>query len=227
MFISAPTPLPFAFSDANSGGRSSSFSNSIVIVRPPEPERDLDLRRPVPVVLDLEALDARHQLRHLRRVVEHAPRPSARGASNSFAPTTFTRRHLDVRPRRLRIAEHLPDPVVRIAAVVHDRRRRRGAMRPGSPRRRVDAAAAALAHPLRAERRERRRRLDAPGLERRHVERVRHVVVVEVGRQQRSRPRRRRRSRAIAAPIACAVAPCTWPSTICGWMRVPQSSTAA
>ena len=48
----------------------------------------------------------------------------------------------------------------------------------------VDRRAAALAHALRPERRERRRRLDLAGLERRHVHRVRHVVVVEVGRQQ-------------------------------------------
>ena len=48
----------------------------------------------------------------------------------------------------------------------------------------VDPAAAALAHPLGPERRERGRRLDRRGLERRHVERVRHVVVVEVGRQE-------------------------------------------
>ena len=43
-----------------------------------EPERDLHLRRPVPVVLDLEALDARHQLRHLRGVVQHLPDDVAR-----------------------------------------------------------------------------------------------------------------------------------------------------
>ena len=48
----------------------------------------------------------------------------------------------------------------------------------------VDPSAAALAHPLRAERRERRRRLDRGRLERRHVQRVRDVVVVEVRRQQ-------------------------------------------
>ena len=66
----------------------------------------------------------------------------------------------------------------------------------------------------------------AAGLQRRHVERVRHVVVVEVGRQQvpvlvvGERLVRR-------GAEACAVAPITWPSTICGWIRVPQSSTAA
>jgi hypothetical protein len=41
--------------------------------QPTEPERDLHLRLPVALVLDLEALDARHQLRHLRRIVEDLP----------------------------------------------------------------------------------------------------------------------------------------------------------
>ena len=31
----------------------------------------------------------------------------------------------------------------------------------------------------------------------------------------------------VAAPMACAVAPMTWPSTICGLTRLPQSSTTA
>ena len=48
----------------------------------------------------------------------------------------------------------------------------------------VDAGSAALAHALRAERREGRWRLERTGLERWHVERVGHVVVVEVRRQQ-------------------------------------------
>src|SRR5262249_38650108 len=38
-----------------------------------EPERDLHVRDPVAVVLDVERLDAGHQLRHLRRVVEAVP----------------------------------------------------------------------------------------------------------------------------------------------------------
>ena len=46
--------------------------------QPAEPERNLHLRLPVPVVLDLEALDAGHQLRHLGRVVQHLPDDGAR-----------------------------------------------------------------------------------------------------------------------------------------------------
>src|SRR5262249_11423440 len=42
-------------------------------LQPAEAERDLHLRLPVLVVLDLEALHARHQLRHLRGVVDHVP----------------------------------------------------------------------------------------------------------------------------------------------------------
>src|SRR3954447_2044729 len=38
-----------------------------------EPERDLDVRTPVPVVLDVERLDTRHRLGHLRRIVQDAP----------------------------------------------------------------------------------------------------------------------------------------------------------
>src|SRR5262249_42889848 len=38
-----------------------------------EPEGNLHLGPPVLVVLDLEALDTRHQLRHLGRVVDHVP----------------------------------------------------------------------------------------------------------------------------------------------------------
>ena len=65
-----------------------------------EPERDLHLRLPVPVVLDLEALDARHQLRHLRRVVEHLPDDLARRgellrALDLHAGTTFTLARVD------------------------------------------------------------------------------------------------------------------------------------
>ena len=48
----------------------------------------------------------------------------------------------------------------------------------------VDTGAAALAHPLRAERREGRRALDVAGLEWRHVEGVRDVIVVEVRGEQ-------------------------------------------
>src|SRR6266536_1115766 len=44
-----------------------------VELQPAHPERDLDRGRPVPVVLDLEALDPGEQLRHLRGVVEDVP----------------------------------------------------------------------------------------------------------------------------------------------------------
>ena len=47
-------------------------------LQPAEPERHLDLRAPVRVVRDLEALHAGHRLRHLRRVVDHAPDDLAR-----------------------------------------------------------------------------------------------------------------------------------------------------
>ena len=38
-----------------------------------EAERDLHVRPPMPLVLDVEGLDARHRLRHLRRVVQNLP----------------------------------------------------------------------------------------------------------------------------------------------------------
>src|SRR5437588_11076799 len=38
-----------------------------------EAERDLHVRGPVAIVLDVEALDARHRLRHRGRIVEYAP----------------------------------------------------------------------------------------------------------------------------------------------------------
>src|SRR6476646_6790951 len=43
-----------------------------------EAERDLDIRRPVLRVVDVEALDAGHRLRHRGRIVEHAPHRVAR-----------------------------------------------------------------------------------------------------------------------------------------------------
>jgi hypothetical protein len=42
-------------------------------LQPAEAERDLDLRRPMAFVDDLEALDARHQLGHLGRLVDDTP----------------------------------------------------------------------------------------------------------------------------------------------------------
>src|SRR5207249_7968123 len=43
-----------------------------------EPERDLDVRLPVPLVGDVEALDAGHRLRHRGGVVQHLPHSRAR-----------------------------------------------------------------------------------------------------------------------------------------------------
>jgi hypothetical protein len=65
-----------------------------------EPERDLHLRLPVPVVADLESLDTRHQLRHLRRIVQHLPHDAARGrqllrALQLHADTTDTFARVD------------------------------------------------------------------------------------------------------------------------------------
>src|SRR5205814_1176542 len=74
-----------------------------------------------------------------------------------------------------------------------------------------------------------------------------HLEALDTGHRRRHRRRvvhhlpdrrARRIERALAlhvhrsatstmSPSACAVAPMTCPSTICGWMRTPQSSTAA
>src|SRR3954467_8420049 len=50
-----------------------------------EPERDLDVRTPVPVVLDVERLDTRHRLGHLRRIVQDAPDRRPRRVELSLA----------------------------------------------------------------------------------------------------------------------------------------------
>src|SRR5262249_51564326 len=50
-----------------------------------EPERDLHVRSPVVLVVDVEALDPRHRLRHRRRVVEDAPHRRARGRERPLA----------------------------------------------------------------------------------------------------------------------------------------------
>ena len=135
-----------------------------------EAERDLHVRRPVPVVVDVEALDAGHRLRHRRRVVQHLPDRRARRVEVALAGDVHAFASCSSRQTRW---YGLWLSVTTCAGRVLDR---------GADR--VDPGAAALAHALRAERRERRRALDRAGRERRHVERVRDVVVVEVGRQQ-------------------------------------------
>ena len=135
-----------------------------------EAERDLHVRRPVPVVVDVEALDAGHRLRHRLRVVQHLPDRRARRLEGALAGDVHALASCSSRQTRW---YGLWLSVTTCAGRVLDR---------GADR--VDARAAALAHALRAERRERRRALDRAGRERRHVERVRDVVVVEVGRQQ-------------------------------------------
>ena len=166
MSISAPTPLPLACSRANSGSRSSIFSKLIDMRSAAEPERHLHLRAPVAVVRDVEALDAGHQLGHLRRVVEDAPRRRSRGAANDLVPSTFIDATPPTRARASRPGRCSSSQTrwYGLRAVVDDR----PAGRPQRVLQRgadgVDAGAAALAHALRAERRERRRRLDVAGL---------------------------------------------------------------
>ena len=55
-----------------------------------EAERDLHVRRPAPVVVDVEALDARHRLRHRRGVVQHLPDGRRAARRRSRSPETFT-----------------------------------------------------------------------------------------------------------------------------------------
>ena len=86
-----------------------------------EAERDLHVRRPAPVVVDVEALDAGHRLRHRRRVVQHLPHRRRAARRRSRSPETFTP-----------LLQQPPDALVRVVAVGHDLRR----SRPGSPRRR-------------------------------------------------------------------------------------------
>jgi hypothetical protein len=50
-----------------------------------EAERDLHVRRPVPVVVDVEALDARHRLRHRLGIVQHLPDRGPRRGEGALA----------------------------------------------------------------------------------------------------------------------------------------------
>src|SRR5438067_8599221 len=50
-----------------------------------EPERDLHVRGPAPLVVDVEALDARHRLRHRRRVVQDLPHGRPRRRERALA----------------------------------------------------------------------------------------------------------------------------------------------
>jgi len=50
-----------------------------------EPERDLHVRRPAPLVVHVEALDARHRLRHRGGIVQHLPHGLARRREVPFA----------------------------------------------------------------------------------------------------------------------------------------------
>src|SRR5262249_11565267 len=61
-----------------------------------EAEWDLDVRRPAPVVVDVERLDARHRLRERGRVVQDVPDRAARRLERALArdihvPTPVTR----------------------------------------------------------------------------------------------------------------------------------------
>src|SRR5262245_4075314 len=75
-------------------------------LEPAEAERHLHLGRPVAVVDDLEALDAGHQARHLRRIVDHVPHDLA-GGGQLLGPLDL---HLDstvtVAPLPLRSISH-------------------------------------------------------------------------------------------------------------------------
>ena len=171
MFIIAPTPLPLTASFANSGSRSSTFSMSTFIFRPPRPSGIFTFavqcrsswtsKLSTPGIVF--AIDS-GSFSTCQTVARGASNVALAGDVHALAPPAAAARRAGTgcgcRSR--------PAPVASwIAAQI--------AWMPG---------AAALAHALRAERRERRRALDRAGRERRHVERVRHVVVVEVGRQQ-------------------------------------------
>src|SRR5439155_19692205 len=128
-----------------------------------------------------------------RRLASSAPSTPGRSGSATrlpAAPRTCARPggscapDLDELARALGVLEQLPDAAVRVVAVADDRVAVAAQRILDGGADRVDAGAAALAHALRAERRERRGGLDVAGAERRHVERVRDVVVVEVRRQQ-------------------------------------------
>ena len=67
MLMSAPTPLPFALQRGELEAALLELRELDRHLQAAEPERDLHFGAPVPVVLDLEALDAGHGLRHLRR----------------------------------------------------------------------------------------------------------------------------------------------------------------
>ena len=180
----APTPLPFAFSCANSGSRSSTFSKSIVIRSPPRPSgiftfacqwRSSLISKPSTPGISFAICAGSFS----------TCQTTSRGALSSFVPSTF----MPAPPRRSRAST--PGPAASTRRGGRGCSCRRRSARPPAcsaswiaEHDAVDPAAAALAHPLRAERRERGRRLDRAGLQRRHVERVRHVVVVEVRGQQ-------------------------------------------
>ena len=183
MFSIAPTPLPLMCSAACSGARSSVFSMSIFIFRPPRPsgiftfavQRLSSCTSKLSTPGIVFAIDAGSFSTFHTALARRGERALARDV---HASTTS-------RARRLRRARSAAPRRGGTGCSCRRRSRRRGcAARPGRGADRVDAGAAALAHALRAERRERRRALDAAGLQRRHVERVRHVVVVEVRGEQ-------------------------------------------
>src|SRR5918999_5766810 len=196
----APTPLPLACRRANSSVRSSVFSKSNASGRLPSPSGTFTLARQWRSSrmskLSMPGISCA-----MRCGSFSTSQTRSRGAANERVPSTFTpgppgnathflgsssALHAHAAPARLRIADQLPDRVVRVAAARHhgpSHRPQRVLERGANG---VDASAATLAHPLRAERVEGRRRLEVARLQRRHVHGVRHVVVVEVGCQQRA-----------------------------------------
>ena len=60
-----------------------------------EAERDLHVRGPALVVVDVEALDAGHRLRHRGRIVQHLPHGRARRVEHALALDVHASDHLD------------------------------------------------------------------------------------------------------------------------------------
>ena len=199
MFIIAPTPVPLAFIDANSSGRSSSFSNSIVILSPPSPSGTLTLA---------------FQWRSSASSNPSTPGINCAISAGSLITFQTTSPRRGEVPSYPRASPRHPwrTPLVQIPQTRCDGLQLSYTNTSCPPER---SASWIAAHtqcmpppppspmPFAPSGVNGDGDLDCARLERRQVDRVRHVVVVEVRRSAACRPRRRRSSRAGQRRCAC------------------------